>query len=202
MYLNEAKELLIQLSLFPLILLFDAIYVPVHKTLGLFFALGAVHFVLFVPLNFLGVYFLYKPIDHAFKQKLDTPQARKRTEKLTTYSSGWIFLLGATYFVSMLILIFSFSLDTGDIAMEEMPANLWMTVVPSVLYIYAILPAFITYFLISNFILDLKLKVFSELKSSFPAGRKKIGAMLLLTFIILGFFPSILVIIELSDKCN
>lgn len=185
------------LSLCLLIILFDAIYIPAHKTISLFLSLAAIHLVLFIPINFLGIYFLFKPIDQAFRQNKLTVKTVLRIRKLRWLSAAWIFILGASYLGLMLLMLFLFPVDTGDIALNEMPASLWISSVPSILYIYAILPAFITWFLINDFTLDLKTKLFSHFKQNYPAGNKKFGLTLLFTFIILGFFPTILVSLEL-----
>jgi hypothetical protein len=174
--------------MFPMVLLFDLIYLPAHKSVEMFLMLGAIHFILLGPLNFIGFYFLYKPIDIAFKTNRDEPKARKRIRQLTWHSTLWVFALGVIYFGGMLLLIYSFPMDTGEITMEKMPAILWLTAIPSILFIYAILPAFITYFLINDFTLDLKLKAYAQFKIIYPVGKKRIGLNLLFTFIILGFF--------------
>lgn len=185
------------LSMFPLVLLFDLIYLPAHKSLEMFLMLAVIHFILLGPLNFIGIYFIYKPIDTAFQNRHDEPKARNRIQQLTWHSTIWIFILGVIYFGGMILMIYSFPMDTGEIAMEKMPPILWLTAIPSILFIYAILPAFITYFLINDFTLDLKLKAYSHFKIIYPVGKRRIGLILLFTFIILGFFPSLLVTLEL-----
>ncbi len=193
----KKRYYLSMLSLFLLVLVFDCIYLVVHQSLEMFLVLGLLHFGLFGLLNFLGTYFLYKPIDFAFIQQTDTPQAKKRIQNLTWYSTGWIFFLGVCYFGIMVFLLLTFPVDTGDISLEEMPANLWLTAIPSTLYIYAILPSFIAYFLFNDFTLDLKATAYLNFQILYPVGKKRIGLTLLFTFIILGFFPSTLVILEL-----
>ncbi len=193
----KKRYYLSMLSLFPLILVFNTVYFFAHKSVEMYWTLNALHFVLLVPINFIGVYFLYKPIDIAFQNGLNTHSARTRIQKLTWYSTIWEFSLGAFYFATMVMLLYFTQLDTGDIALEKMPPVLWLSSVPSILYIYAILPGFITYFLINDFILDLKSEAYSKFNFTYPVGKKKIGLTLLITFIVLGFFPSILVTLEL-----
>ncbi|MEZ4935756.1 MAG: adenylate/guanylate cyclase domain-containing protein [Saprospiraceae bacterium] len=193
----KKRYYLSMLSMFPMVLLFDLIYLPAHKSVEMFLMLGAIHFILLAPLNFIGFYFIYKPIDTAFQNRQDEPKARNRIQQLTWHSTLWIFTLGVIYFGGMLLMIYSFPMDTGEITMEKMPAILWLTAIPSILFIYAILPAFITYFLINDFTLDLKLKAYAQFKVIYPVGKKRIGLTLLFTFIILGFLPSLLVTLEL-----
>ncbi len=193
----KKRYYLSMLSMFPLVILFDAVYLPAHKTMELFLVLALVHFVLYGLVNLFGIYFLFRPVGEAFDRGQSTPEAKKRIQNLTLYSTGWIFLLGVAYFGCMLLLFFLLPMNTGDISLEKMPPVLWLTIIPSTLYIYAILPAFITWFLVNNFTLDLKASAYSQLNLTYPAGKKRIGVMLLVTFIILGFFPSLLVTLEL-----
>ncbi|MEZ4692407.1 MAG: HAMP domain-containing protein, partial [Ignavibacteria bacterium] len=94
-------------------------------------------------------------------------------------------------------MFFFFPVDTGNVTLEEMPASIWLTAIPSMIYIYAILPAFITWFLINDYCLDLKTRMLSKFNLVYPPGNKKYGLTLLITFVILGFLPSILVTLEI-----
>ena len=89
----KKRYYLSMLSMYPLILVFDSIYFILHKSLELFLFAALAHFILFGLLNYLGTYFLYKPIDHIFIQSEDAKQAKKRIQNLTWYSTGWIFFL-------------------------------------------------------------------------------------------------------------
>ncbi len=184
-------------SLFLLTLLFDAVYIPAHKSIELFLLSGAIHFVLLVPVSFIGIYRLYKPIDRMFLEEKVTVSARVRVRRLTWYSSLWIFAMGAVYFAGMIIALWFTSVETGNVEMEKIPTSLWLTAIPSTLYIFAILPAFISWFIINDFTLDLKAKLFTRFQLTYPAGRKRIGLTLLSAFIVLGLFPTILVTLEL-----
>ncbi|MCB9353370.1 MAG: HAMP domain-containing protein [Lewinellaceae bacterium] len=185
------------LSLCLLVVVFDAVYFPAHKTLEMFLGLAAVHVMLFGVVNFFGARWLYGPVAQAFDRSMDTPQARQRIRNLNWYSAVWIFCLGVGYYGIMLLLVYFSPMDTGDIAMEKIPASMWLTAIPSILYVYALLPAFIAWFVVNDFTLDLKAKAFGQFGFVYPAGNRRIGPTLLVTFIILGFFPSVLVTLEL-----
>ena len=196
----KKRYYLSMLSVFPLILVFDGVYLVYHQSLELFLMQALPHFVLFGLLNFLGTYFLYKPIEHIFTQGEDTKQAKKRINHLTWYSTGWIFFLGALYVAIPLMLVFLFPTVFNNIelfSMDKISPILWLTFIPSFLFVYAIFPAFITYFLINDYSLDLKAKAFLNFQILYPAGKKRIGLTLLFVFIILSFFPTLLVILEL-----
>jgi hypothetical protein len=103
--LMKKRYHLSMLSIFPLTLLFDEVYIPALKTIEMFLLSGAVHFVLFVPVNLMGVYLFYKPIDRIFRQEKITAAARVRVRRLTWYSTWWIFFTGVIYFTGMMIAI-------------------------------------------------------------------------------------------------
>jgi signal transduction histidine kinase len=159
------------------------------------------HFVLFGLLNLLGSYLLYRPIDHLFSQGVETEQAKNRMDRLTRYSTGWIFILG---FSSIVITQLPLLLDPtvfSDIevfSVDKMPVMLILSFLPPSLFIFVIFPAFITYFLINDFSLDLKEKAFNRFQILYPAGKKRIGFTLLFVFVILVFIPALLVILELE----
>jgi signal transduction histidine kinase len=185
--------------MYPLILAFDSIYFVLHKSLEVFLMSASGHFVLYGLINFLGFHFLYKPIDQTFIQGKETEQAKKRINHLAWYSSGWIFLIG---FINVAItflplLLFPTMYDSVPFSMDSAPPILWLEFIPSLLFVYAIFPSFITYFLINDFNLDLKAKVFFHFQTLYPAGKKRVGLTLLFVFIILGFFPTLLVILDI-----
>ena len=102
------------LSLFPLILAFSTVSLFFHKSLEIFLILGLVHFFLFGLLNYLGAYFLYKPIDHIFIHGGDTEKAKKRINRLTWYSTAWIFFLGSLFVVIVVVPLFLFPTAFSD----------------------------------------------------------------------------------------
>ncbi len=196
----KKRYYLSMLSLFPLIVAFDSVYFIVHESLEILFITTLVHFLLFGLINFLGAYFLYKPIDHVFIQRENTQQAKERINRLPWYSSGWIFSLGTLYVAMTLLVFFLFPTDMEGhgFSPDKVPLMIWFSFVPSLLFFQAIFPAFITYFLINDFNLDLKAAAFLQLQILYPVGKKRVGLTLLFVFTILGFFPSLLVILDLG----
>ena len=193
----KKRYYLSMLSVFPLILLFDAIYLVLHQALDIFLMTVLVHFVLFCLLNFPGTYFLYKPIDHVFIYSENTEQAKKRIEFLSWYSTWWVFFLGMLYVGFSLFFLFYYVANTGVVTVEKMPPIFYLSMISSSLYVFTIFPAFTTYFLINDFTLDLKERVFYNFQIRYPVGKKRVGLTLLIVFIILGFLPTLLMIIDL-----
>jgi signal transduction histidine kinase len=154
-------------------------------------------FVFFGPINIVGAYFLYKPIDRVFTRSEDTEQAKKRISHLAWHSTGWIFILGVLSVATNFLLLFLFPMDTDVVSMDKMPPILFLTFIPSLLFVNAIFPSFIAYFLINDFNLDLKAKAFSLFQIVYPLGKKRIGLTLLFVFLILGFLPPLLVILDI-----
>jgi signal transduction histidine kinase len=193
----KKRYYLSMLSVFPLILLFDVVYLILHQSFDIFYMTVLAHFILFGLLNFPGTFFLYKPIDSVFIQNEDTKQARKRIHRLTWYSTWWIFFLGIAYVAYSLFFLFFFVAKTDVVSTDKMPPIFYLSMISSSLFVFAIFPAFTTYFLINDFILDLKEKAFINFRIMYPVGKKRIGLTLLFVFIILGFLPTALVILDL-----
>lgn len=189
------------LSIALLIMIFDCIYLAFHRSLEIFVMLGLLHLVLFGLLNFLGAYFLYKPVDRLFSADGDAKAAQARIGRLAGHSAAWIFILGAAFNVmAQLPLIFNPALY-GDIevfSVEKMPLFYILSGMPATLFVFAVLPAFIAYFLINDFSLDLKTKVFEQFQIVYPAGKKRIGMTLLGVFLILVVIPVLLTLLELA----
>jgi signal transduction histidine kinase len=186
--------------MYPLIVVFDSIYFIFHKSLQIYLALGLAHFILFGLLNMFGTYFLYKPIDHLFLQDADAKKGKVRISRLTLYSTAWIFILGFIFNVLSHLPLFLNPTIYSDIevfAIDKMPLIFILAGIPPGIFIFTILPCFITYFLINDFNLDLKAKVFSHFQIQYPAGKKRIAITLLFVFIILVLIPALLVILEL-----
>jgi hypothetical protein len=198
----KKRYYLSMLSLYPLILVFDSIYFLFHKSVEIFLMLGlGLHFVLFGLLNLLGSYLLYRSIDHLFTQGVETEQAKNRIDRLTWYSTGWIFILGVSYIVITqlpLLLDPTVYSDIEVFSVDKMPVMLILSFLPPSLFIFVIFPAFITHFLINDFSFDLKEKAFNRFQILYPAGKKRIGLTLLFVFVILVFIPALLVILELE----
>lgn len=184
------------LSAFPLILGFDCIYFTSHRSLEMFLMMALTHLALFGLLNFLGTYLLYKPIDGMSLQNGDINAAKIRINRLTWYSTGWMFSVGIIFVTVLLSSLFIFQLDIEAASMDKMPPILFLTVIPSALFIFALFPSFITYFVINDFSLDLKAEAFARFHILYPVGKKRIGLTLLFVFLILGLFPTLLVILE------
>jgi signal transduction histidine kinase len=185
------------LSVFPLILLIDSLYFASHQSLDMFLKMAIPHFIVFGLINYLGTYFLYKPIDHIFIQGEDTDQVKKRINNLTWYSTVWIFWVGVLSIVVLLVSVFIFEIAAGHVTTEVMPPIFFLSVIPSSLFFWALLPSIITYFLINNFNLDLKTKIFLRFQILYPPGKGRVGLTLFSVLFILCFFPTLLVIMDL-----
>ena len=111
-------------GLFPIIIAFDAIYFVYHQSPSIFFGLGAVHFLLFVVLNYVGAYFIYKPIDQLFLSGNDSKDSKIRIDRLSWYSSLWIFFIGNLYVAITLLPLYFFPTifkNPDDFKVEQIP---------------------------------------------------------------------------------
>ena len=195
----KKRYYLSMLSMYPLVLVFDSVYFVIHVSLETLVVTALAHFVLFGLLNFVGAYFLYKPIDHVCVQGEDTKQAKKRIKHLTRYSTGWIFFLGLLYVAISFSVLYLFPGDIPGVSPDKVPPIfLFLNMIPSLLFMYAVLPSFIAYFIINDFNLDLKTKVFHQFQILYPVGKRRIGKTLLFVFLILVFIPTLFVILDLA----
>ena len=131
----KKRYYLSMLSLYPLILTFDIVYFFMYRSVEILVITASAHFVLFGLMNFVGTYFIYKPIDRAFIHSAATEQARKRIRLLTRYSTGWIFFLGALYVAISFIVLFLFPQNVEGFYPEKVPLIfLFINMIPSLLF--------------------------------------------------------------------
>ena len=190
------------LGLFPFIIAIDGIYFIYHQSITIFLGLGFVHLLLYGLINYIGARLLYRPVDRLFEGTGDVPAARKRIEQLTWQSTAWIFLIGNIYVAIALLPLYFFPRifqNPEDFVIDKIPPQFFFfSIVPGIYFVYALFPSFIAYFLINDFILDLKETVSARFKMLFDAGSKGIGRTLFFVFLFLVFLPSLLVILELK----
>ncbi len=189
-------------GLFPIIISFDSIYFIYHQSLTIFLGLGGVHFVLYIILNYAGSFFIYKPIDDLFISGKDTEETKIRIDRLSWYSSFWIFFIGNLYVAFTLLPLYFFPnlfKNPDDFRVEQIPPEFFfLSILPAIYFIYALFPSFIAYFLINDFKLDLKEEVFTKFNILYTTGKRKIGKTLFFVFFFLVVLPSLLVILELK----
>ena len=101
----KKRYYLSMLSLFPLMLTFDTVYFVLHQSLEVYLITAWAHFVMFVLLNLPGIYLLYKPVDLLFIRGEETGAARRRINRLTWYSTFWIFTPGFLYVVMTILFL-------------------------------------------------------------------------------------------------
>ena len=197
----KKRYYLSMLSAFPLIMVFNSIYFIFHKSFDIFLMMGLMHLSLYGLLNFWGTYHLFKPIDKLFNNDGDIELAKQRVDRLNRLSTGWIFIIGTIFTTVSVLPLFIDPSVYGDIevfTVEKMPMFLILSGIPATLFIFAIFPAFIIYFLINDFKMDLKSQMFARFGILYPAGKRQIGMMFLVIFIIIVFIPALLAILELA----
>ena len=193
----KKRYYLSMLSICLVIILFDFIYFLSHRTFGMFLKMGIPHILVFGFINYLGIHFLYKPIDRIFEQGRDTEKANKQINKLTWNSTVWIFIIGILSIIVLLVSVFIFEIAAGHVSTEIMPPIFFLSIIPSSLFIWAFLPSIITFFLINDFNLDLKKNIYTNFNILYSPGKRKVGITLLSVLFILGFFPTLLIILDL-----
>ncbi len=194
------RYLLTMLSTFPMLLVFNFVYFSSYRSWEILAFLAGLQLVLFGLVNALGAYALYRPVHAALSATGDPQRGRTRILRLTLYSTVWVLCIGVAYVaITMLPLYLDPALfgQSPVFAVERIPQWYILAAVPPAAFVFAIIPAFITYFLITDFSLDLKAATFQSFAQPYPAGRRRIGIVLLAVFFVLGFLPVALVILEL-----
>jgi signal transduction histidine kinase len=193
----KKRYYLSMLSIYLLSLAMDCIYLTSHKSLSMFISMTLSNFLVFGLVNLIGIHFLYKPIDKMFMGKIEPVKVKQRINLLAWHSSIWIFFVGILSGFVLLISVFIFGMASEVANMDNMPPIFFISVIPSTLFTSAILPSFITFFLIRDYTLDLKSKIFSQFKIKYSEGKHRIGQTLFLILFILCFFPILTKILDL-----
>jgi class 3 adenylate cyclase len=193
----KIRYFLSMFSIYLIILATNFLYFVNHRSLITFLITIGVHFILLVIINFIISYFIYKPVDTLLENGKNPEKATKRIEKLTSYSSLSIFIIGTSYVTMTVLVLFLFPPNVETYDIEKVSTPMLLGFIPSLMFVYAILPSFCTYFIINDFSLDLKTLTFTKFDLKYKTGTKKIWIMLVMVFVVLTFIPSLLVIKEL-----
>lgn len=210
---------LYMVSIFPLLFIFGTFYFFVHKSLIAFIGFSFSFFIMYVGFNLLGAIFLFKPIENLWKdtqeyskiellENTTLSQTKKnainRIKNLPILSSLWIFTIGFIYVsLTVTLMVSSPSLIQADtLTGEKLSLNLVLTFFPSLLFVHAIIPALIGYFLVNDFTLEVRETVHENFNITLPARHRKIGLTLAILFGLLGLYPSLMIIIDLMSLSN
>jgi HAMP domain-containing protein len=195
------RYLLSMLSVLPLILAYDLVYSVFHRSLNILFTMVAMHLVLYGPLLLLGSWLLYRPIARGLGDQRSVPLALERIGRLT-WSSTWLaggvgVLMVAFPLLSVLVLPELYA-GSGTFEIERIPIAFVLAGVPGALYVFCVFPAFVTYFLINDFVLDLRARVYAVHGHLSSPGRKRIAFTILSVLLVLALVPILLVLLELA----
>jgi signal transduction histidine kinase len=168
----------------------------------MFLKMAIPHILVFGFINYFGIYYLYKPIEQFFIYGKENENIKQRINNLTWYSTVWIFWVGVLSIIVLLGSVFIFDIAEGHVSTEVMPPILFFSIIPTSLFNWAFLPAIITFFLINDFNLDLKAQIYSRFKILYSPGKRKVRMTLLSVLFILGFIPTLLVILDLATAAT
>lgn len=202
------RYLLSMLSVLPLIVAYDVVYFVFHRSLDILLAMGAMHFVLYGPLLLLGSWLLYRPIARGLGDRHEVPRALERVGRLTwnsTWLAGGVGLLTVAISLLPLFVLPELYAGSGAFATDRIPTTFVLASVPPGSYVFCIFPAFVTHFLINDFVLDLRARVYAEHGHLSSPGKKRIALTILSVLLVLGLIPLLLVILEytvIGDAVN
>jgi|GEM_PF-5877620 len=196
----KTRYYLSMLSVLPLVTVVNLIYLVAHKSVLVFFQMVFILTILFGLGSYLGARRIYRPIALLFEGQGDIEAAKKRISKLTLFSTVLILLMGLLYnFITMLPLFIDPSVygDIDTFQVNKMPLGFLLLGIPPTVYLFAILPAFLTSLVVGDFALDLRKAVHEQFGIMYPPGTSKIRIKMIAVLIILILMPALLTILEL-----
>lgn len=185
------------LSLLPLVLVFDVIYFLSLGSQLYFWLTVSLHVVVYGPVSWLGAWRLYRPLHLAEQTGQASAKVQAQIQTLTWKATFFVFCLGFVYLAAFFGLSPLLPQTDTAYAVADIPPVLFLTFLPSLIYIDAVFPAFIVYFVMGEFTLNFKLHLFEKWGWQFTTGRRKIGRTLLFAFVTTGVLPSLLVLLSL-----
>jgi len=189
------------LSVLPLILAYDFLYFVLHRALNILLAMAVMHVVLYGPFLLLGSWLLYRPIARGLGDPHLVPVALERIGRLTwnsTWLAGGVGLLMVAMPLLPALVLPELYAGSGAFEVDRIPIAFVLAAIPPGAYIFCIFPAFVTHFLINDFVLDLRARVYAEHGYLSSPGRKRIALTILAVLLVLAFIPLLLVVLELA----
>ncbi|MEL6822387.1 MAG: ATP-binding protein [Calditrichota bacterium] len=196
----KKRYYLSMLSMLPLLWAVNMVYLVAHQSVLVFFQLVGILTILFGLGSYLGARWIYRPIAQLFEEQGDIEVAKKRISQLTLLSTLWILLMGLLYnFITMLPLFIDPSVygDIETFQVNKMPLGFLLLGIPPTIYVFAVLPSFITSLVVGDFALDLRKAVHEKYGILYPAGTSKIRIKMIAVLIILILIPALLTTLEL-----
>lgn len=191
------------LSALPLLLIFGFIYFLLHQSVEIWMGINAVYVAFFGLINLIGARLIYRPVDRLLKSGEVAENSNRAIDKLAGRTSLWILAIGVVYVILTLIMLAMSPEEMGGdsqaFEIEKIPAIMLIKFIPSLLYVHAVFPAVIGYFLVSDFSMDLKTEAFRRFQMVFQARENRIAWKLIIVFILLVFYPATLVILDLHS---
>lgn len=192
------------LSVSLLLSLFGTVYYLTHKSFEIYLGTLAAYVIIYGLFNFPGAWLFFRPVDRYFRfregklknsrksEKELLESAAARIHRLPRYSAIWVLFIGIFY-VSLIAfaLVYSTALsgESDVFDLNKLTFDLILGFLPSLFFVHAAIPAFIIYFLIYDYVMELKADFHNRFQFNFPAGKKRIGLTLLSAFIMLGLSP-------------
>jgi class 3 adenylate cyclase len=163
--------------------------------------MGAMHLVLYGPVQLAGSWLLYRPIARGHRDGHDVPGALERIGRLTWRSTGLsagVGFLTVTITLGPILVMPDLYAGSGEFEVDRIPASFVLASFPPAAYVFCIFPAFVTHFLVNDFVLDLRARVYADHGVLSSPGRKRIAYTILSVLLVLGLLPLLLVILELA----
>lgn len=183
-------------TVFFLVAFFDTVYFFLHKSVETHLLILSMHFILYGVLLLLFSAIIYKPIYKGFVTNSFLEKGIARISTITWYSTLLVFLTGIFYAGVICIYLFIAGIPVDEFTPDNATPLFIIHFFPSLIFVYALFPAFIVFFLINDYSIDLKMEVHKRFQVRFKPGKRKIGMTLLFAFLITGFIPTLLGILD------
>ncbi|HDH96356.1 MAG TPA: HAMP domain-containing protein, partial [Proteobacteria bacterium] len=187
----KVRYYLSMLSVFLVVALYDVVYILVGEGRGYTISSAVVDAVIFLGLNLIGIYYLYKPIDRFLQGKAEFDSVRDRIVALPRRSALWAGVLGFAYCLWVLGELLNSDPSLTPLRYASIATGLFLG--------YLLFPMFYISFLISNYNISLKEYIYRRFGFIFPSGRLKFWQKLLGSYIVVSVVPMAFIVLDMAS---
>jgi len=177
------------LSVFLLMLIVDCTYIFLSKRYDAVIPMLVMEIVCFLGINWLGIYFLFRPVDRLLSNEHDQKDLMRKVVRLPLYSALWLFFLGLVWLGLVLSAINTYDKPHTTIRYVSIAIELF--------YAYCIFLGFYGFFIISDFTIKLKEHMFIKFNILLPPERFKIWHKLIISYLVISILPILLILLDL-----
>jgi len=187
----KTRYYLFMLSVFLVVILYDVVYIIVCAGRGYTFSGVVVDAVVFLGLNLIGIYYLYKPIDKFMRGEVEFDEVRRKIAALPFRSTLWVCVLGCIYYSWFFGVLLKSALGLTPLRYASIAGGLFLG--------YFLFPGFYIFFVINNYIIDLKEYIHKRFGFIFPPERIKFWQKLLGSYVVVSVLPIAFIVLDMAS---